>query len=116
MTTLRDLEGSFLARGVHEGRPCYRMLGALRTPEAEGVEFLCPKCYAENGGPMGTHLVICWFTGVPLDIDPKPGRWNPSGAGLDDLTFVEPGSTSVLLQGGCGWHGHVRSGEATLTT
>jgi hypothetical protein len=80
---------------------------------AHGVWFLCPKCFAENGGPEGTHAVICWFRGlVPDDLDPKPGRWNPSGTGLDDLTFVPPGAVSVQLLSGCGWHGFVKNGQA----
>ena len=83
--------------------------------EADGVMFLCPKCYAENGGPVGTHRVICWFVGkVPDDVDPKPGRWTPRGTGLSDLTFVpsEGRTQSVLLTGGCGWHGFVVDGAA----
>lgn len=82
--------------------------------EADGVGFLCPKCFAANGGAIGTHQVICWFEGkVPDDAFPGPGRWNPTGTGLDDLTFV-PGkrSQSVALIGGCAWHGFVANGDA----
>ena len=87
-----------------------------RLEEADGVWFLCPKCYAANGGRIGTHAVLCWFVGrVPDDVDPKPGRWTPIGTGLRDLTFVpSAGRTqSVLLTGGCGWHGFVVDGDAT---
>lgn len=83
--------------------------------EADGVWFLCPKCYAENGGRIGTHSVICWFVGkVSDDVDPKPGRWTPTGTGLHDLTFVPSPerSQSVLLTGGCLWHGFVVNGDA----
>jgi len=83
--------------------------------DAQGVLFLCPKCFAANGGAAGTHSVICWFKdrGVPDDMSPKPGRWTPSGTGIDDLTFVGPGAASVQLTGpGCGWHGFVRNGSA----
>lgn len=81
--------------------------------DADGVIFLCPKCFADNKGPVGTHSIICWFRGrVPDDLTPKPGRWNPSGTGLEDLTFVGPGACSVLLTSGCGWHGHVKDGNA----
>jgi hypothetical protein len=83
--------------------------------DADGLWFLCPKCFADNGGPIGTHAVLCWFVGrVPDDLDPKPGRWTPRGTGLTDLTFVpSPGrSHSVLLTGGCGWHGFVSDGNA----
>jgi hypothetical protein len=63
----------------------------------------------------GAHFVLCWFKdrGVPDTQDPKPGRWNPSGTGLHDLTFVPPGAVSVLLTGGCDWHGFVKNGDAT---
>lgn len=86
--------------------------------QAHGVGFLCPKCYAANKGPVGTHRVTCWFEGsVPDDARPGPGRWTPSGNGLADLTFV-PGekikATSVLLKGGCAWHGHIIGGCATV--
>jgi hypothetical protein len=84
--------------------------------EADGVLFLCPKCFAVNAGHAGTHSVICWFVGkVTDDVEPKPGRWTPTGTGLADLTFV-PGSgrtESVLLTSGCDWHGFVRNGDAT---
>lgn len=83
--------------------------------DADGVQFLCPICFDKNKGPIGTHSVLCWFVGrVPDDMTPGPGRWNPSGAGIDDLTFVGPGQTSVKLESGCLWHGHVENGEATL--
>jgi hypothetical protein len=82
---------------------------------ADGVWFLCPQCYGQNSGRAGTHAVICWFVGkVPDDVDPKPGRWTPTGTGLSDLTFVPSAgrSQSVLLTGGCGWHGFVVNGDA----
>jgi len=84
--------------------------------QADGVWFLCPKCMHTNGGAVGTHTVICWFVGkVPDEVDPKPGRWTPTGTGLDDLTFVpSAGRTqSVLLTAGCAWHGFVVNGDAT---
>ncbi len=88
----------------------------LQTDEmagADGIIFLCPKCFERNKGSVGTHSVICWFVGrVPDDADPKPGRWNPSGTGLDDLTFVGPGAASVLLTSGCAWHGFIKDGKA----
>lgn len=96
------------------GRQIHRYVQDLK--EAHGIMFLCPKCYAANGGPVGTHMVICWFEGrVPDDAVPGPGRWTPSGAGFDDLTFI-PGETrkavSVALTGGCAWHGFIANGEA----
>jgi len=81
---------------------------------AQGIKFLCPVCFTKNGGPVGTHLVICWFSGVPQKIDPRPGRWNPEGTSIDDITFVGPGAASVKLTGGCNWHGFIKNGCATL--
>jgi len=79
--------------------------------KAQGVSFLCPKCFATNGGPAGTHIVLCWFQGrgVPDTAQPKPGRWPVNGTSLDDITLMG----SVLLQGACGWHGFVTAGLVT---
>jgi hypothetical protein len=113
MATLRQLEAEFL-RIVD----ACTMQHVPALAEAQGVRFLCPRCFTKNGGAVGTHVVICWFRGrgVPDDCAPKPGRWAPEGTGLDDLTFVPgdpPHPCSVLLSGpGCGWHGFVRNGEA----
>lgn len=117
MPKLRALDGHFLKYidKTHSLR-----VDALTN--ADGVMFQCPKCAGdcepgeEDGRRFyrGAHYIICWFVGkVPPDHGPGPGRWNPQGTGLDDLTFVGPGATSVLLTGpGCGWHGHVVNGEA----
>lgn len=82
--------------------------------DSDGVMFLCPKCFVDNGNNrIGTHSVICWFVGrVPDTMTPGPGRWNPSGTSINDLTFVEPGAVSVKLESGCCWHGFVKNGEA----
>lgn len=88
-----------------------------KIDDAQGIEFLCPKCFAANGGPVGTHAVVCWSRsrGVPDKAEPAPGRWLMRGTGFDDLTLdAEPGQTrSVLLLGGCAWHGFVTNGEVT---
>jgi hypothetical protein len=83
--------------------------------EAQGILFLCPKCFVENKGPVGTHSVLCWFgnRGVPDGLYPTPGRWIPAGTSLADLTFVGPGAASILLSNpGCGWHGFIKAGNA----
>jgi hypothetical protein len=112
--TLRELEATFLKvlPPDEEGRRLFQYEG-VTMEAADGVMFLCPKCFAANGGKAGTHEIICWFAGrVGDDLDPSPGRWNPSGTGIDDLTFVGPGAVSVLLLGGCRWHGFVTNGSA----
>jgi hypothetical protein len=106
---LKDLDATFLK--VSENGRTWQT--GVSLAEADGVMFLCPKCFAANSGPVSTHSVICWFTGkVPDDLSPKPGRWNPQGTGIDDLTFVGPGAVSVQLAGGCNWHGFVKDGGA----
>lgn len=85
--------------------------------EAQGVMFLCPKCYAANGGVVGTHMILCWSRtlGTPDDKTPGPGRWTFAGD-LANLSINgdPPGNArSVQLHGGCAWHGHVTAGEAT---
>ena len=133
---LRALDASLIrfipAADENDGRAGWRRVETLA--EADGLWFQCPKCASDRGGAdaverfdahegwpdsrgvPGAHYVLCWFVGrVADDVAPVPGRWNPSGTGLDDLTFVGPGAVSVLLTGGCGWHGFVRDGEATLS-
>jgi hypothetical protein len=84
--------------------------------DAQGVRFLCPKCFSENGGSVGTHSVICWFLGrgVSADESPGPGRWNALGTGLSDLT-LQADSSSVRLTGeGCGAHFFVKAGQVEV--
>jgi hypothetical protein len=64
--------------------------------DADGVLFLCPRCFQLNDGEVGTHSVLCWRPRVPQDISPMPGRWEFEGSSVEDLTLVA-GSSSVLL-------------------
>lgn len=109
---LHELEAVFLyytgedGRDMHMGEP-----PDVTLDRADAVMFLCPKCFTENGGPVRTHRVICNRPRVPL-IPEKyvgPGRWEFQGTGIDDLTLVA-GSSSILLQGGCGAHFFIRNG------
>jgi hypothetical protein len=99
---LTDLDASFIK--LADERGSYRTDATFE--DCDGVEFLCPKCFAENNGPVGTHMVLCWKPHVPQTISPKPGRWNHRGTGMHDLTLFN-GSSSIALVGGCGWHGFV---------
>lgn len=112
MTKLRELDAKFLR---HEGAGVMHEVESI--DEAQGVRFGCPKCYATNGGMVGTHQVICWSRsrGIAEDVEPGPGRWKLDGTSLDDLTLnADPPGTqrSVQLNGGCSWHGHVTNGDA----
>lgn len=104
---LVDLEPSFLflisASEYRRG---------VAIDKADGLIFLCPKCYAANGGGEGTHSVVCWQPHVPAEVKPGPGRWRFEGTGFEDLSLVA-GSSSILLTSGCRWHGFVRNGEVT---
>jgi hypothetical protein len=109
---LSQLDAQFLRYAPSDGHICLEHVETLA--EAQGIIFLCPLCYAQNHGPVATHSVICWFAdrGVPADAEPLPGRWRPSGTGIDDLTFVGPDAVSVQLLSGCNWHGFVSNGDA----
>jgi hypothetical protein len=87
--------------------------------EAQGIWFLCPKCFAANGGAVGTHAIDVSFAGRGVadnqgshGRDGQPTRWAVSGTGFEDLTL----SPSIDLAGrdgkGCCWHGFVTHGEA----
>lgn len=107
---LTDLEPQFLSYGHDEqGREIHRYEDTIEY--AQGIMFLCPKCFAEKGANV--HHVICWNPSVPNYVNPKPGRWNLVGTGYRDLSLVA-GSSSILLTSGCRWHGFIRDGEATI--
>jgi hypothetical protein len=106
---LTDLEPEFLKRTSDNSS--MRVDSIL---DADGVFFLCPVCFKANGGNIGTHACICWRPRVPLNIDPKPGRWEFEGTRLNDLTLVA-GSSSILLTSGCKAHFFIRNGEIVFT-
>lgn len=105
---LTDLEPYFLKR---ESDILYQMVDKIA--EAEGIRFLCPKCFLANKGSVGTHAVICWNPSIPQTTSPKGGRWSLVGTGYHDLSLVA-GSSSILLPPPCNWHGFIKDGEVTL--
>lgn len=80
----------------------------LTIGEAQGVDFMCPKCVNGHG-----HHVICWSPAVPDHAQPGPGRWRLEGTGLEDLSLVGAAQSSVQLMAGCMAHFHVTNGEVT---
>lgn len=82
--------------------------------DADGIMFLCPKCYRANGSSIGTHSILCWRPRVGPEHRPGPGRWELTGLTLGDVTLKGAGGAgdSVHLQNHCGWHGFIRDGEA----
>lgn len=107
---LIDLDPAFLHRRDDDVR-----VRVKKIANADGLMFLCPKCFAENGGPVGTHAIICWTPRVPDSARPGPGRWSIKGTGLHDVTLdgARGKTRSVQLTGGCAWHGYVTKGEVT---
>lgn len=110
---LTELEPQFIRHEVRDGSTFHVPVDHISR--AQGVRFLCPKCFLENKGPVGTHSVVCWNGSVPPEVRPGPGRWSLEGTSLADLTLGPvPGKTrSVLLLGGCEWHGFVTNGRVT---
>jgi len=113
---LTDLEPTFLRIEQNSPRG-ERVFGETDTMQgADGVMFLCPKCFQANAGPVGTHVMICWRPHVPLTFTPQPGRWEFAGTGYGDLTLNAPpglSARSVQIQGGCLAHFHITNGEVT---
>jgi hypothetical protein len=82
-----------------------------KIEEADGIWFLCPKCFKENNGSIGTHSVACWRPRIPQnDHLTGPGRWELVGTSFDDLSLVA-NPTSVKIEGGCNAHFTVSKGE-----
>lgn len=75
--------------------------------EADGVWFLCPKCFKANGGAKGTETVcILWNEGPGTRFN-RGVRWELSKEStcMDDLVLTP----SIQTHGGCEWHGFVGS-------
>lgn len=95
---------------------CYARVETLA--EADGIWFLCPKCFAANGGPVGTHSVSVGFTGrcppgsYGQNLEGQDVRWQvAAGTSLDDLSLTP--SIQLLSENPtpafCAWHGFVGS-------
>lgn len=110
---LTGLEPELLRYAPRDGHVYHEQ--APTIADAQGVLFLCPVCFQANGGPVGTHAVLCWFRGrgVPDDATPGPGRWEVSGTGFADLTLSPSVNLDVPGATGCRWHGWIQNGEVT---
>lgn len=125
MPRLRDLEAEFTKSGerppneeelrlnpwMADGHTIKFFRRVETLAEADGIWFLCPLCFAKNGGAVGTHSVAVPFPNAPNGayIQGPNGTWPKwqvvGGTTLDDLQL----SPSILLLSGCGWHGFVGS-------
>lgn len=106
---LTDLEPRFIARIDDERSRFVDLIG-----EADGLVFLCPLCFAANGGQRaGVHLVKCWEPHVPQTTFPRPGRWTMRGTGHGDLTLVA-NCSDVWLMSGCRAHFFIERGRIRM--
>ena len=80
--------------------------------EAQGIKFLCPACFKNNNGSIGTHSITISFEhrNVPDEAGSRndqgqPSRWSIiGGTGLDDLQL----SPSIFIKNSpCQWHGFI---------
>jgi hypothetical protein len=82
--------------------------------EAQCIFFQCPKCIHLDGPGAGHYCEVTFADrGVADDqgthnTKGQPTRWQVSGTNFDDLT-TKP---SILLEGGCNWHGYITNGDA----
>lgn len=136
---LRDLDATFIARTPEGWRRVDTIEKAnglwFQCPKcAEGKEVGDNVCDCDSSPHTewcdigrrhhkGAHYILCWFRNprvlqpVGPEVDPKPGRWwvSASSTSIDDITFEHgepPIAKSVLLVGGCAWHGFIEHGEA----
>ncbi|HWG97193.1 MAG TPA: DUF6527 family protein [Nitrospira sp.] len=96
-------------------RLCESKVYVNTLAEAQGIMFLCPVCFAANGGNVGTHSCEVTFEGrgaLPSQGTQNkqgPVRWNVSGDSYENLTTTP----SIQLIGGCNWHGYITNGDVT---
>lgn len=112
MVKLTDLQPTFLKHEPKDGQNI--IIRDVTIAEADGILFLCPKCYTENPGAARIHSVRCWSPKISKTVDPSPGRWALVGTGFHDLSLEATPARSVLLDGGCNAHFLVTNGEVML--
>ena len=80
------------------------------TAEAGGVMFLCPGCFVQNAGNVGTHSIL-----LRIDAKGEGPRWAASGSTVADLTLKPSVNVHADRNRGpraCpGWHGFITNGE-----
>jgi hypothetical protein len=79
--------------------------------EAQCIFFICPICHNKSG-----HQIEVTFANRGVadnhgthNKEGKPTRWGVSGSDFTNLTTTP----SILLEGGCAWHGFITNGEVT---
>lgn len=79
--------------------------------EAQCIFFICPLCFEKS-----YHQVEVTFADRGVEDkfgshnkEGEPVRWNVSGSDFSNLTTTP----SILLEGGCNWHGFITNGEVS---
>ncbi len=99
------------------GVPYYNERGNVVYPhvdnlnDAHGIRYLCPKCFEENSGSVGTHGIVNFDPSISQEFRPTPGRWNLIGTGLDDLSLINESSSIAMTGEGCKAHFFVSFGK-----
>lgn len=106
---LIDLEPQFLK---NTDSVTHRIVDSIE--QADGIMFLCPKCFKEKGTKIGVHSIICWNPSVPQIVNPTVGRWRFIGTGYNDLTLTA-GSSSIKIENGCKAHFFITNGQIRMT-
>lgn len=90
-------------------RPVTYLIRVEKLDEAQGLEFICPKC-------ADGHSIHVAFRdrGVidhhgSRDGSGKPTRWAVSGSSFEDLT-LSPSVDCTIGNPKC-WHGHIIDGQ-----
>jgi hypothetical protein len=117
----KDDKGMYIFRredgsiGMWSPTPSRTVFHPVKTvAKAHGVRFLCPKSFAKNGGPKGTHSVYIFFTGSPYAGRNRAGqevRWQVvGGSTIDDLQLspsIQEQDEGMPAEHQCNWHGFV---------
>jgi len=122
-TTERNDKGEWVWRGEESDLPRYwSTTGPERivfehvesVAQAHGIRFMCPKSFAKNGGPRGTHSVYIFFVGSPYagrNMAGQEVRWKVlGGTTIDDLSIspsIQEQDDDVKPEHRCGWHGFI---------
>ena len=80
----------------------------------DGISFLCPQCFKDNGGSVGTHSILCWQPHVSQDVLPAPGRWAIDGDSFENLSLIAGSSSILLNESKCHAHFYVTNGDVVF--
>jgi len=84
--------------------------GVQRMEQADGLTFLCPKCF----GTYQMHWIRIWRPHVSTNILPGPGRWEFVGTGLSDLTLRASHTQDLKTESKCKAHFAIRNGKIEM--